>query len=156
MLLPGKLTCCAPLIVIIPPSENPESWRKKFGDDILPTGFPLLIILKTLLTRRLKLIVCAGGFLFVLSSLKPKDLEMEELKTIFLEPLPRFRGISLSVGEGFGSRTPYFVAIKSGLLKSVANAGRSLKNPSPLVSRPVKILNLVPELIEKSVPTEIL
>ncbi len=143
-------------MVKIPPSENPESWRKKFGDDIFPMGFPLLIILKTLLTRRLKLIVWRGGFLFFLSSPKPKDFEMEELKTIFFEPLPKFRGISLSVGEGFGSRMPYFVAIKPGLLKSVANEGRSLKNPSPLVSRPVKILNLVPELIEKSPPIEIL
>lgn len=123
-------------MIEIPPSEKPESCRKKFGDDIFPIGFPLLMILKTLLTRRLKFRVCSGGFLFFLSSLKPKDFESDELKTIFFEPLPRFRGMSLSVGDGSGSRMPYSVSIKPGLLKSVANAGRSLKNPSPLVSRP--------------------
>lgn len=98
----------------------------------------------------LKLSVCLGGFLFFLSSLKPKAFDMEELNTIFFGPLPRLRGIRTAPGDGFGSRTPYFVAIKFGLFKSVANEGRSLKNPSPFVSRPVKILNLLPELIEKS------
>ena len=85
MLLPGKLTCCAPLMVTTPPSENPDSVCKKFGEDIFPIGFPLLMILKTLLMRRLKLRVCLGGFFFFLSSLKPKFLEIEELKTKLTE-----------------------------------------------------------------------
>ena len=106
MLRPGKIICCAPLIMNTPPSENPESDRRKLGDDMFPMGVPLLMILNILLTLRLKLRVCLGGFLFFVSSLKPNLLEMDELKLKLLGALPKFRGMILSPGRGFGSRTP--------------------------------------------------
>src|SRR5687767_14262428 len=126
MLLPGKLICWAPFIKTVPPSENPESDRRKFGEAMLPMGLALLMMLNTLLTRRLKLRVCLGGFLFFLSSLKPKVFEMDELKEKLPSPRPRFRGMIVSPGSGFGSRIPYGVDIKPGLVKSVANEGRSV------------------------------
>src|SRR5688572_25597290 len=61
-------------------------------------------------------------------------------------PRPKLRGMMVCPGSGFGSKAPSGVTTTPGLLRSVANAGRSLKNVSPFVSRPVMMLNVVPEL----------
>ena len=55
-------------------------------------------------------------------------------------PRPKFRGMISWPGEGFGSNAPNGVTTTPGLFRSVANAGRSLKNVSPFVSRPVVML----------------
>ena len=61
-------------------------------------------------------------------------------------PRPKFRGMIVWPAEGFGSNAPKGVTTTPGLFRSVANAGRSLKNVSPFVSRPVVILKGWPEL----------
>lgn len=55
-------------------------------------------------------------------------------------PRPKFLGIICWPGDGFGSKAPKGVTTTPGLVRSVANAGRSEKNVSPFVSRPVMIL----------------
>src|ERR1051326_5203002 len=55
-------------------------------------------------------------------------------------PRPKTPGIIGSPGDGVGSKAPRGVITTPGLLRSVANAGRSLKIVSPLVSRPVVML----------------
>ena len=70
-------------------------------------------------------------------------------------PRPKFRGMIVWPGDGFGSNAPSGVTTTPGLFRSVANAGRSLKNVSPFVSRPVVMLNGWPELaIMNSVQVE--
>ena len=56
-------------------------------------------------------------------------------------PRPKFLGMIVCPGEGVGSNAPKGVTTTPGSFRSVANAGRSLKNVSPLVSRPVVMLN---------------
>src|SRR5690242_21747141 len=57
-------------------------------------------------------------------------------------PMPKLRGMRRWLGRGFKSKSPNLVRFKSeGSVLSVANAGRSVNNPSPFVSRPVTILN---------------
>jgi hypothetical protein len=124
--LPVKLVTGAPLIMTKLPSEKPERDCKKLGDDIFPIGVPLLMILKRLLTLKLKLRVCLGGFLFFLSPPKPKDFERSALKSKADGPRPKLCGMIRSPGEGLGSSTPYFVVINPGLLRLAANDGRSL------------------------------
>src|SRR5207247_9060809 len=48
-------------------------------------------------------------------------------------------------GAGFVSKAPKRVTITPGLVGSVANAGRSVNNESPFRSRPVVMLNGLPE-----------
>src|SRR5689334_8279168 len=56
-------------------------------------------------------------------------------------PMPRLRGINACPAAGFKSKSPNFVLRRSaGSVCAVANAGRSVNNPSPFVSRPVTIL----------------
>src|SRR5688500_9651498 len=55
-------------------------------------------------------------------------------------PRPKLRGMIVCPGSGFGSKAPSGVTTTPGLFRSVANAGRSLKNVSPFVSRPVMML----------------
>jgi len=59
-------------------------------------------------------------------------------------PWPKFRGMIRCPGVGFGSRAPSGVTMTPGLLRSVANAGRSEKKVSPFVSLPVMILKGLP------------
>ena len=61
-------------------------------------------------------------------------------------PRPKFRGMIVCPGEGVGSNAPSGVTTTPGSFRSVAKAGRSLKNVSPFVSRPVVILKGWPEL----------
>src|SRR5918996_3518383 len=58
-----------------------------------------------------------------------------------LGPNPKLRGINSWPGSGLRSKSPKRVCLKSsGSVFAVANAGRSVNNPSPFVSRPVTIL----------------
>ena len=66
-------------------------------------------------------------------------------------PRPKFLGMIVCPGSGVGSKAPSGVTTTPGLLRLVANAGRSLKIVSPLVSRPVVMLNGVPELASTKV-----
>src|SRR5687767_11599622 len=68
-------------------------------------------------------------------------------------PCAKLRGIIFWPGVGFGSSAPYGVITTPGLFRSVANAGRSENDVSPLVSRPVVILNGGPEFAMMNVFT---
>ena len=60
------------------------------------------------------------------------------------------RGMMIAPGNGLVSNAPYFVNTTLGLLRSVANAERSVKSVSPFKSRPIVILNGVPEVTIKN------
>ena len=69
------------------------------------------------------------------------------LAVISRGPLPKLRGMIWSPGRGFGLKIPKRVTIAPGL-PALANAGRSVKNVSPLLSSPVVILNGEPDAAE--------
>jgi len=72
------------------------------------------------------------------------------LSDMKLGPVPRFRGMICCPATGFGSKAPNGVTITPGLLRSVANAGRSAKALSRFVSLPVVMSNGRPELATKN------
>src|ERR1043165_9467109 len=85
----------------------------------------------------------------VLGSIALPNLNvLSTFKLIHAKPgtRPKSRGMIVSPGDGVGSKAPSGVITTPGLLRSVANAGRSLKIVSPLVSRPVVMLKGTPEL----------
>ena len=88
----------------------------------------------------------AGGVLGAIA--RPNFMTFEMLR--FTEkkagPCPKFRGMILCPGDGFGSKAPSGVTMTPGLFRSVAKAGRSEKKVSPFVSCPVMILKGGPEL----------
>src|SRR3954463_1904026 len=136
---------------------------------MLPTGVAALVRLKTLLTFTENASVyglCTGGGLGGVwdaaasvvrgapgggafgSMADPNLNALPRFRLTEMKPGPRpmFRGMIFCPGEGVGSRAPKGVMTTPGLFRSVANAGRSLKNVSPFVSRPVVILNGLPEV----------
>ena len=124
ILRPGaELTWKPPTYVRLALAE-PETDCKKFGDDIFPIGFALLTILNRLLTERLADRLYFERFRPSLF-LKSKVLDKKALELNETGPTPKFLGMILSDGSGFGSNAPYFVRITPGLLKSAAKAGRS-------------------------------
>src|SRR4029079_2885442 len=77
---------------------------------------------------------------------KPNVLDMPTFRLIEPGPCPKFRGMMISPGPGFGLNVPNLVTIAPGS-PGFANAGRSRKALSPLLSRPVVILNGLPLLM---------
>src|SRR4051812_19218838 len=99
---------------------------RKYGDDMFPTGTDLLLKLETFWTLTRRFIYLRGLFLLFLSLSKPIERERPALNSRVIGPRPRFRGMSLSVADGFGSSRPYGVDTTPTLFGLVANAGRSL------------------------------
>jgi hypothetical protein len=148
---------------------DPEGDCRKNGDVMFPTGTPLLVRLKMLLAFNEKFTEYGrwtggllGGFCspplagVVVGPPGGGDFGSIALPNLIVFPTlmftetkpgarPKLRGIIVCPGEGVGSNAPSGVTITPGSFKSVANAGRSVKNVSPFVSRPVVMLKGWPE-----------